>query len=141
MNVGPAEVFAAPLLLSSRLASELDEPRSALRAKTERSGSAVVIRADGEIDAANETTWQSLLTETAAVASAPGPLVIDVNGVDFMGCCALAALADEAERCQQRGIQLRLVSQNPGVTRIIEACALDEILPVHATTEAALSAA
>lgn len=141
MNVGPADGFSTPVPLSSRLASELGEPTSTLRATTIRSGSAVFIMAVGEVDAANEHTWRGLIDEAAAVAVRPGPLVVDVNGLDFMGCCAFTVLADQAERCRRRGITLRMVSSDPGIDRIVHACSFSSVLPVHPTTEAALSAA
>ena len=129
------------MLLSARLISELGDPHSTLRAITQRSGSAVIIRAGGEIDGANEHTWLQLVSEAAAVAIPPGPFIIDVTAVDFMGCCAFAVLADEVKRCQRRGVALRLVSCHPGIARIVEACGLDGVLPVHPTADSALSAA
>ena len=128
-------------MLSTRLIRELGDPHSRLRATAQRSGPAVIVRAGGEIDAANEHTWLQLVTEASAVATPPGPFVVDVNGVDFMGCCAFAVLADEAQRCQGRSIALLLVSCNPGVARVVEACGLDAVLPVHTTTDAALAEA
>src|ERR1700744_3764371 len=105
------------LMLSGRLISELARSRSTLRATTERSGQVVIVSAGGELDASNEATWKRLLSEAAAAAGPPGPLVVDTSGLDFMGCCAYAALAEEAERCRQRGVQLRLVSNQPDVAR------------------------
>ncbi|BBX72674.1 anti-sigma factor antagonist [Mycobacterium shinjukuense] len=128
-------------MLSTRLTAELGEPRSTLRAITQRNGSAVVIRAGGELDASNVRTWHHLVTEAAAVATAPGPFVVDLTAVDFIGCCAFAVLAEEAQRCRRRGIELRLVSLEPGLTRIVDACGLGGQLPVYPTTECALSAA
>ncbi|MBS2080023.1 anti-sigma factor antagonist, partial [Mycobacterium tuberculosis] len=88
----------------------------------DRCGPAVLIYAGGEIDACNEHTWRHLVSEAAGVVTAPGPFVVDVTGLEFMGCCAFAVLADEAKRCQKRGIDLRLVSCEPIVARIIDAC-------------------
>ena len=142
MNLAPAEHFHPGLTrvtLSARLVSELGDPRSTLRATTQRNGPVVIIRAGGEVDASNEHTWRRLVGEAAAVATQPGPFVVDVNGLDFMGCCAFAVLTDEAERCRRRGVELRLVSCDPGVARVIEACNLGDILPLHPTTDAALS--
>jgi anti-anti-sigma factor len=127
------------LMLSSRLISELARAKSTLRATTERSGLAVIVSAGGELDASNEGTWRRLLTEAAAAAGPPGPLVIDTSGLDFMGCCAYAALAEEAQHCRRRGVQVRLVG-NHGVARIVDACNLSELLPVDASVDAALSA-
>jgi anti-anti-sigma factor len=141
MNLATSNSFCTPVPLSNQLSSKLGEPNSALRATTIRNGSVVVIRAGGEVDAANEHTWHRLLTEAAAVASQPGVLVVDVNGLDFMGCCAFTVLADEAQRCRMRGITLRMVSRDPGIARIVDACAFGNVLPVHSTTESALSVA
>ncbi|MCQ4363591.1 anti-sigma factor antagonist [Mycobacterium gordonae] len=141
MNLGPSDSFSIPVQLSDRLSLELGEPSSTLRASTVRSGSAVVIRAGGEVDAANEHTWRGLLAEASAVASRPGPLIVDVSALDFMGCCAFAVLADQAERSRRRGVTLRLVSSDPGIARIVDACGFGHMLPVHPTTESALSAA
>lgn len=126
------------VMLSTRLVSELGDEHSTLRATTERSGPAVLIHAGGEIDAYNEDTWRRLASEAAQVVSAPGPLVVDVTGIDFMASCAIAVLADEAQRCNRRGIELRLVSREPIIARIVKACGLIDVLPIYPTTDAAL---
>ena len=128
------------LMLSSRLISELAQARSTLRTTIERSDLAVIVSAGGELDASNETTWRRLLSEAATAAGSPGPLVVDISGLDFMGCCAYAALGEEAERCRRRGVEMRLVSSQPVVARIVTACGLSELLPVDDSVDIALSA-
>ena len=128
------------LMLSSRLISELAQARSTLRTTIERSDLAVIVSAGGELDASNETTWRRLLSEAAMAAGSPGPLVVDISGLDFMGCCAYAALGEEAERCRRRGVEMRLVSSQPVVARIVIACGLSELLPVDDSVDIALSA-
>jgi anti-anti-sigma factor len=128
-------------MLSTRLVSELGDSRSTLRATTDRRGAAVIISAGGEIDACNERTWRHLVSEAASVVIPPGPFVVDVTGLDFMGCCAFAVLADEARRCRERGIELRLVTTEPLVIRIVDACGLNRVLPIYPTTDAALATA
>ena len=86
-----------------------------------------------------QATWRRLLSEASAAAGPPGPLVVDTSGLDFMGCCAYAALAEEAERCQRRGVALRLVSNQPVVSRVVAACGLTELLPVDNSVDTALS--
>jgi anti-anti-sigma factor len=127
------------LTLSSRLISELAQASSTLRMTTERIDLAVIVSAGGELDASNEGTWRRLLSEAGAAAGPSGPLVVDINGLDFMGCCAYAALAEEAEHCRQRGVELRLVSNQPVVSRVVAACGLTELLPVDESVDAALS--
>ncbi|MFY9766025.1 MAG: anti-sigma factor antagonist [Mycobacterium sp.] len=128
------------LMLSSRLISELAQARSTLRTTIERSDLAVIVSAGGDLDASNETTWRRLLSEAATAAASPGPLVVDISGLDFMGCCAYAALGEEAERCRRRGVEMRLVSSQPIVARIVTACGLSELLPVDDSVDIALSA-
>ena len=92
------------------------------------------------MDASNEATWRQLLGEAAAAAHPPGPLVVDTSGLDFMACCAYATLAEQAGHCRGRGVELRLVSTQPAVKRIVGACGLCELLPVDSTVDAALAA-
>ncbi len=139
MSLVFAESFPSHLTLSTRLVNELGEPRSTLRAMTDRSGEAVVIYAGGEIDACNENTWRRLVTEAAATATAPVPFVVDVTDVDFMGCCAYGVLADAAEQCRRRGVAVRLVARAPIVTRIVKACGLTALLPIYPTVQDALA--
>ncbi len=129
----------AALTLSTRLVSELGDPHSKLRATTGRVGEAVLVNAGGEVDACNEHTWHQLVREAAVGVTAPGPLVIDVTGLEFMGCCAFMALADEAVRCRSRGVELRLVSGEPLVGRVVKACGLGGVLPLYPTADAALA--
>jgi anti-anti-sigma factor len=139
MRVNTAESFSSHLMLSTRLVYELGDTRSTLRATTEHSGPALIIYAGGEVDACNEDTWRHLLSEAATRVTAPGPFIVDVGGLDFMGCCAFSVLAEEAQRCRGRGIELRLVTYQPIVSRIVAACALGEWLPIYPTVDAALA--
>jgi anti-anti-sigma factor len=128
-----------PLMLSTRLVYELGDPNSTLRATTDRRGASVVISAGGEIDACNEDTWRHLVSEAAGVVTAPGPVVIDVTGLDFIGGCAFAVLAEEAAQCRRRGVDVRLVSHQPIVARIVDACGLNRLLHIYPTVDSALT--
>jgi anti-anti-sigma factor len=128
-----------PLMLSSRLISALSQARNTLRATTERFDLAVIVSAGGELDASNDAVWRRLLSEAAAAAGPPGPLVVDLSGLDFIGCCAFSALAEEAERCRDRGVEIRLVGNRPVISRVLDACGLTEALPLDNSVDAALS--
>ena len=132
--------FPIPLTLSANLLSALNNPRGVLRTVAERDGTIVTIYAGGEVDAANKHSWHQLLREAAAATPPPGPLVIDTDGLDFMGCCAFTALAEEADRCHSRGIRMCLVSRKPLMRRIITATGLGSRLPVYPDADTALSA-
>jgi anti-anti-sigma factor len=127
------------LVLSTRLLAELGSAHSKLRATTQRDGSAVIVYAGGEIDACNENTWRHLLVEAGAAVTAPGILVVDTSGLDFIGCCAFSVLADELDLCRQRGVDLRLASCQRAVSRIVGACGLGDVLPVYPSVDSALT--
>ena len=124
---------------STRLRTHFGDMQSGLRAFTECSGSAVVVHVGGDVDASNEKSWQRLLTRSASIAIAPGPFVIDVRDLEFMGSCGFAVLAHEAERCRERGVSLRLASCQPVVAQTIAACGLRGLLPMYASVDMALS--
>ena len=132
--------FPIPLILSANLVSALNNPRGVLRIAAQRDGTTVTVYAGGEVDAANEHSWHQLLREAAAATLPPGPLVIDTDGLDFMGCCAFIALAEEADRCRRRGVRMCVVSCKPIVGRVITAGGLGSRLPVYPDVDTALSA-
>jgi anti-anti-sigma factor len=137
MNTVATEAFPAPS--STRLSSQFGDTNSGLRALTECTGSAVVVHVGGDIDASNESVWRRLVSRSASIAIAPGPFVIDIQALEFMASCAYTALANEAVQCRRRGVNLRLVSDQPVVARTIAACGLGGLLPMYTTVENALS--
>jgi anti-anti-sigma factor len=139
MSAAIASLPAHPLL-SASLVAPMGGAGSTLRATIERSGSAVLLYAGGEVDAANESIWRRLLDEAAAATAAPGPLLIDTNGLDFMAGCAYAALAEQADRCRIQGINLCLVSAQRIVARVVGAMKLDRQVPLYHNVDAALMA-
>ncbi|QLL05228.1 anti-sigma factor antagonist [Mycobacterium vicinigordonae] len=132
-------IGSSPAPAGTRLNSQINDPNGTLTAVTECTGSAVVVHVSGDIDASNETIWQRLVNRSAAIAIAPGPFVIDIRELDFLGSCAYAVLAQEAVRCRRRGVNLRLVTSQPIVARTIAACGLRRLLPMYTTVETALA--
>ncbi len=114
--------------------------RHALRASSERYGSAVIVRVGGEVDASNQDVWRNLLAKMASSAIAPGPFVVDVRQMHFMGCGAFLELAQEARRCHRREVSMCLVSHQPIVAHIVAAAGLRPLLTMYRTVETALSA-
>lgn len=130
--------FYPGLRLSKCLAAALIDPHSMLRVTAERVGSAVVVHAGGQIDASNTTTWRCVLDEVTAAAVVPGPVVIDLDGLDFLSCSAFAALREAADRCRSQGVTLRLVSTQPAVDRVLAATGWQDQLPVFRDVWAAV---
>ena len=139
MSAAIASLPAHPLM-SASLVAQMGGAGNTLHATIERSGSAVLLYAGGEVDAANESIWRRLLGEAATATAAPGPLLIDTIGLDFMAGCAYAALAEQAERCRIQGINLCLVSAQRIVARVVGVMKLDTRMPLYHSVDAALMA-
>lgn len=104
----------------------------------ERSGSAMLVYAVGSVDASNAAIWQQLVGEAAAITVAPGPLIVDTSELEFMGLCAFAVLAEESASCLQRGVKLKLVSDQPIASRVVTAAGLGTELSFCANIDDAL---
>ncbi len=123
--------FYPAVRLSKCLADTLADTHSLLRVAVERVGSAVVMHAGGEVDASNCAAWTCVLDEVAAATAAPGPMVVDIEGLDFLSCSAYAALGEAAEQTRRHGITLRVVSTHPRTARILAATGWQRQLPLY----------
>lgn len=118
--------------------AEAFESASRLRVHVERSDAAMVLRVGGDIDLSNLASWRCLLGEVSGATVAPGTLIIDIDPAGFLGLCAFTALADTAEDCRRRGINLRLVDTQPALARVIALCQWDDELPIYPSVLAAI---
>lgn len=137
---GDAMVTATgrPVRPGEGLAFVAARPDIEVRVVVERAGSALLVSAAGSVDASNVDVWRRLVAEAAAITEGPGPLIVDTSGLEFMGVCAFAVLAEESTRCHRRGISLRLVSSQPIAGRVVSATGLDNELSFCATIDEAL---
>ena len=126
--------------LSDSLSYALNTAGSRLRVTIEPIGAAVLLCASGEVDACNVAIWRWLLCEAAGVAAAPGPLLVETSGLDFIGCCAYPVLVEQSEICRRRGFRLCLVSNQAIVARVLAAARLDTELPYYRNVQEALDA-
>ena len=100
-------------------------------------GDAVVVRLRGELDLANAPRVRSELL--AAVAGAPGRVVVDLADVEFMDSTALSTLLEARARMHDRRYLL-LAAPSLEARRALEISGLDRHLGVHETVEDALAA-
>lgn len=110
-----------------------------LRATGERSGSAVLLRISGSVDASNVAVWQELLSQATQATCAPGAVIVDISPLEFLGCCGFVALAEESALCRRRGIRVCVVDARGITARAIAACRLQDDLPLYPRVDAALN--
>jgi anti-anti-sigma factor len=118
----------------------LNAENNRLRVTIERTDACVLLRAVGDVDACNVAIWRRLLSEAVSVTRAPGPLLVETSGLDFMGCCAYTVLAEQSRLCRRHGIRLCLVSDQAIVARVLAAAGWDTELPWYRSVQTALDA-
>jgi anti-sigma B factor antagonist len=85
----------------------------------------------GELDLAAAPGLRERLY--AAADQSSGPLVIDLLAVTFIDSTALGVLIGTQERCQERGIDLRLVLEDARILKIFEITGLTELFAISST--------
>lgn len=94
----------------------------------------VVARVEGDLDLATSPE----LERTLAQADAGNRLVVDLGGCTFLDSSAIRVLAARARASAAAGGNLALVVSDPGVRRVLEIAAVDRMLELHETLDAAL---
>lgn len=83
----------------------------------------------GELDMASAPLLRRHLEPVVARG---GDVVIDLAGVDFLGCAGLAVLMDAARGLAERGGRLRLRSARPIIATTIAILGLEDVLGMAA---------
>lgn len=118
----------------------MSEFEEVLRVHRETNGSAVILRAAGEVDQATAGIFHRELLRALAAASPPSPVVVDLTGVEFFGSAGLNELVLAHVQAELLGAQLRVVAQHREVLRPLRITGLDEELHLSPTVHAALGA-
>ncbi|MEV5649646.1 STAS domain-containing protein [Nocardia sp. NPDC052254] len=104
-----------------------------LRTEQRTEGSAVVVTVYGEVDMNSAPQLQSALDE--ALRESPAAVVLDMSEVGFLGSAGLSVLLTVS----QAGTAALRVVASPAARRPIEVTALDELLELFPSVEAALN--
>ncbi len=98
----------------------MSSPRaSSFRLTSGRTGSAIVLVLDGELDVA---TAPQLVAAVAEAVGVPGsePLFLDAAKVSFMDSSGIRALLESQERAEEAGRRFALVRPSGPVTRVLD---------------------
>jgi anti-sigma B factor antagonist len=98
------------------------------------SGDAVVVRVEGDLDLATTPRLDDVLEQAMSSAT----LVVDLSRCSFVDSSAIRLLTTTAREAEESGGRLALVATDPGILRVLEITAVDTMLAVHPTLDAAL---
>lgn len=111
---------------------------SGMRIDAERRPDGVVhARVVGEIDLMSAPDLRKWIHEEL---SAPARLVLDLDGVEFLGSAGLSVLAELSEQAAGSRLHWAIVAGTRVVLRPLEATGLAEQIPVHADVDSAVVA-
>jgi anti-sigma B factor antagonist len=91
----------------------------------------VVVRVDGELDMANAASFE----EAFPASEDASHVVVDLSGCTFLDSAGTRALASAVRQAEQ----LSIVATDPGVLRVLEITALDTMVAIHPSLDAALA--
>jgi anti-anti-sigma factor len=100
-------------------------------------GTAVVVRAVGEVDMFTAPVLAKQLTRAAEVVTPPAPLVADFRELRFFGSSGISALLVAYQQCQRQSVPLRVVA-GPAVTRRLGMVGVLDVLMICPTLTDAL---
>jgi anti-sigma B factor antagonist len=99
---------------------------SELTIETREAGDVTHVVLFGEFDLAGIEHFEAALA--TAEARAPGVLLVDLSGLEFMDSSGLRALVMADQRAREAGRRLAIVPGPPPVRRVFEITQLDERL-------------
>jgi anti-sigma B factor antagonist len=109
-----------------------------LRIDSARDGDVCVLTLVGEVDIYTSPALKSALA--AGAADGCRTLIVDLNGVGFIDSSGLGVLVGALRRAREAGGDLRVVSVQEGIARILRITGLDHVFLLHATLAEALEA-
>jgi anti-sigma B factor antagonist len=98
-----------------------------------------VLSAHGEIDVATAPQLRQEIVEIASAGS--GPLVIDLEGVDFLDSTGLGVLVSGLKRFRTLGSDVLLVLTKTRILRVFDITGLTQVFAILATVDEAVAAA
>lgn len=93
-----------------------------------------VVRVRGELDLATTPDFERAVEHAAF----PGRLVIDLSHCTFVDSAAVRSLLGIARAQQDAGGSATVVADQPGILRVLDIAAVDKVVPIRPTIDAAL---
>ncbi|WP_224389664.1 STAS domain-containing protein [Pseudonocardia sp. ICBG1293] len=119
------------------VSSEVTDSCDGLRLETSRpSDGVVVVAVAGELDMLTAPELRGSVAEQMSAASL---VVLDLDGVRFLGTSGLAALIELREQAHRDGVELRLACTERRVLRPIGIAGLHHLFDIHDDVQAALA--
>ena len=98
----------------------------------------VIVTVAGEVDVYTAPQLRSALEER--LAAGQNKIVVDLQGVAFIDSTGLGVLVGQLKALRKVDGSLRIVCSDERILRLLAITGLDQILPLHDSVDAALTA-
>ena len=115
----------------------VEAPHTFLTATEELDGGTAVVSVIGEVDVATTATLEQTLL---GVADDRTRVIVDFTECGFLDCAGLNVLIAARARMERSQRSLALVLSKPGVLKIFQITALDEVFDIYPSRRAAVHA-
>lgn len=122
---------------SAHRGGTVDSAEGLLSLESYRCGDAVVVTVAGEIDMLTAAQMQEHLT--AQLSACPEVVVVDLEGVGFLGSMGLTALALTQRAACEQGIDLRVVATSRATLRPLQVTGMAADLAIYPNRTEALA--
>ena len=120
------------------LSKKLREGGCALLIETERIGSNLIVRVDGELDLETSPIFREKVESKLNQYEMIKHLILDLQKVNFIDSSGLGAILGRFKRLSQQGGRVSAVNVSPQVQRIFELSGLLKIMKIYSDRQQAL---
>lgn len=108
-----------------------------MKTEVQQGNKSTIVSVTGSVDALTAADLSKALT--AQIAEGHANLVVDLTGVEFMSSAGLRTLLGGVKEARSSGGDLRIISTNPGVDKVLKMSGFHNIAKVFPSQAEAVS--
>lgn len=108
-----------------------------MKAEVHQENNTTIVNVTGSVDALTAADLSKVLTEQ--ITEGRANLIVDLTGVEFMSSAGLRTLLGAVKESRTNGGDLRIISTNPGVDKVLKMSGFHNIAKVFPSQAEAVS--
>ena len=108
-----------------------------MKAEVQQENNTTIVNVTGSVDALTAADLSKVLTEQ--ITEGRANLIVDLTGVEFMSSAGLRTLLGAVKESRTNGGDLRIISTNPGVDKVLKMSGFHNIAKVFPSQAEAVS--
>ncbi|HET6823076.1 MAG TPA: STAS domain-containing protein [Anaerolineales bacterium] len=108
-----------------------------MKTEVQQENNTTIVKVTGSVDALTAADLSKVLT--TQITDGRTNLVVDLTGVEFMSSAGLRTLLGAVKEARSNGGDLRIISTNPGVDKVLKMSGFNHIAKVFPSQAEAVS--